>query len=304
MLRRLWQYQKERFPLVAHGSMVIVFCVSVMLFAALQGGEFPGLIRVLAASVSTLIMFFLLRVADEFKDFEIDSNYRPHRAVPRGLVSLRELGWLAGSGAVLQFLIALTIDVGLLPILIIVWAYIALMTHEFFVGEWLVRTPSAYLLSHMLVMPLIAFYVLAFDWLPGGNRLPDGLAWLLLLSFGAGLVLEIGRKVKAPETERDGVETYSALWGAGKALAVWGAACALATGAFAGAVSFVDGSGALISVVIGMTIAVLAVGIIGTASVSLAKSTRWIEPVSGVIAMLLYVAVGPLHVLLGSTGIN
>ncbi len=278
--------------------MVIVFCGSVMLFSSLQHGELPTLYRVLAASLSTLIMFMQLRVADEFKDFETDTKYRPHRAVPRGLVSLRELGWVAWGGALLQFLIAVTVDVGLLPVLFLTWLYIGLMTREFFVREWLVTTPSAYLLSHMVVMPLIAFYVSAFDWLADGREIPLGMPWLLLLSFGCGLILEIGRKVKSPDAEREGVETYSAQWGLRTAVVAWIASCALAVVAFAGAVSFVGDSSRWIGAVIGVTILVLIIGILAPASASNSRSTRWIEPGSGLVAMLLYVAVGPLQVVL------
>ncbi len=212
MTNRWWTYQKERFPIFAHGPLVIVFCLAVMLFSALQQGhELPDIARIAGAVISTLILFFQLRVADEFKDFDLDSRYRPHRAVPRGLVSLNELAKLAFAGAAIQFLIAATIDFGLIPILIGVWAYIGLMTREFFVPEWLLRNPTAYLLSHMLVMPLIAFYVSTFDWLCDCRDMPQGLGWLLLLSFCCGLVLELGRKIKVPASERTGVETYSGL---------------------------------------------------------------------------------------------
>ena len=165
MTNRWWTYQKERFPIFAHGPMVVVFCLSIMLFSSLQANELPDWTRVAGAVVSTLILFFQLRVADEYKDFADDSKYRPHRAVPRGLVSLRELGRLAWSGAAVQFVVAVQIDVGLVPLLMLVWLYMGLMTKEFFAARWLKKTPSAYLASHMLVMPLIAYYVSAFDWL-------------------------------------------------------------------------------------------------------------------------------------------
>ena len=36
MTNRWWIYQKERFPVFAHGPLVVVFCLAVMLFSALQ----------------------------------------------------------------------------------------------------------------------------------------------------------------------------------------------------------------------------------------------------------------------------
>src|SRR5207247_10262010 len=45
----------------------------------------------LPISFVTCLLFFLqLRIADEFKDFEEDSKYRPYRAVPRGTARSEE----------------------------------------------------------------------------------------------------------------------------------------------------------------------------------------------------------------------
>lgn len=299
MNNRWWIYQKERFPVFAHGPMVIVFCLSIMLFSSLQAGGLPDTIGIAGAVITTVILFFQLRVADEFKDFEDDAKYRPHRAVPRGLISLKALARVAWMGAAAQLLVAMTIDVALVPLLFLVWAYMALMTREFFVPRWLKKTPSVYLVTHMLIMPLIAFYVSAFDWLCEGREVPPGTGWMLLFAFGCGLVLELGRKIKSPGAERTGVETYSSLWGIGVALTVWITAGAIAVAAFVRASSFYGSSNMAVSLAIGL----LAFAVIG-AALTRAKSTpnvstRLIEPGSGIFAMLLYLGLGPLHVFIG-----
>lgn len=302
MTNRWWTYQQERFPVFAHGPLVIVFCLAVMPFSALQqGNELPAMARIAGAITSTLILFFQLRVADEFKDFEIDAEFRPHRAVPRGLVSLNELARLAYVGAAMQFLIALSTDIGLIPILIGVWAYIGLMTKEFFVKNWLLRNPAVYLVSHMLVMPLIAFYVSSFDWLCDCREIPEGLGWLLLLSFCCGLVLELGRKIKVPEEERTGVETYSGLWGSKMAITLWTASVGASVFAYANAASYISGSA--LSLNLGVT--VLVVGLVtavlfpGKGPQPFRGTERLIEPSSGLVALLLYLGLGPLQAMLG-----
>jgi 4-hydroxybenzoate polyprenyltransferase len=297
MNNRWWIYQKERFPLLAHGSMVAVFCLSVMLFSSLQQEEIPDLWRITGAIISTLILFFQLRVADEFKDAEIDARFRPHRAVPRGLVRLPELARIARIGAVVQFLIALSIDVGLIPILVLVWAYMGLMTKEFFVAAWLKRTPSIYLFSHMLIMPMIAFYVSAFDWLCTCRELPAGLPWVLVFSFACGLVLELGRKIKAPTAERDGVETYSALWGPGIATAVWAGAVVVAVLAWGQAAALVVGAGVYLTLGFAVLITAAAVAVLIRRSRRVLAGFRCVEPASGVVAMALYVGLAPLQLL-------
>jgi len=75
--------------------------------------------------------------------------------------------------------------------------------------------------SHMLIMPLIDLWITGVEWLPRAGVPPFGLLPMLLLSFANGCVLEIGRKTWAPESERPGVETYSSLWGPGKAARSW-----------------------------------------------------------------------------------
>jgi hypothetical protein len=301
MTNRWWIYQKERFPLFVHGPLVIVFCLAVMLFSALQQDDnLPGMTSIAGAVISTLILFFQLRVADEFKDFAIDSKYRPQRAVPRGLVSLHELAVLAFAGAAMQFLIALSNDIGLIPILIAVWAYMGLMTQEFFVPEWLVKNPTVYLLSHMLVMPLIAFYVSSFDWLCDCRELPAGLGWLLMLSFCCGLVLELGRKIKLPASERPGVETYSGLWGSSTAILLWTAAVGASVFAYTNAASYLSQSTFFLSI----GGAALALGLV-TAVLFPGNNTRFLkgaekllEPSSGLVALTLYFGLGPLQALL------
>lgn len=302
MRNRWWTYQKERFPLFAHGPLVIVFCVAVMSFSAMQqDGELPDVARVAGAVITTLILFFQLRVADEHKDFSIDKKYRPHRAVPRGLVSLEELARLAFAGAVVQFAIALFVDIGLVPILIAVWAYVGLMTKEFFVRKWLLGHPSVYLVSHMLVMPLIAFYISAFDWLGDCREMPAGLAWVLTLSFFSGLVLELGRKIKVPANERIGVETYSGLWGGATAVKLWTAAVVASVFAYAHAASYLGSDVLLLGVggialIFGLLAAVL---FPRKGDGSGGGAEKLIEPCSGLIALILYLGLGPVQALLG-----
>jgi hypothetical protein len=87
------------------------------------------------------------------------------------------------------------------------------------------KQPVIYMVSHMMVMPLIDLYATACDWAPAGIAGHQGfvltLGGFLLLSLVNGTSIEIARKSWAPEQEREGVETYSKLWkpgGAGVAL--------------------------------------------------------------------------------------
>lgn len=221
-MKRFWIYQRERFPLISHGPVIAAFSASAIAFSAFaRHAALPAWWLLLAGFISSLCFFLQMRVADEWKDAAEDAAYRPYRPVPRGLVSLRELAWIGVASGAVQFAIALAITPRLIPFLLIVWAYFALMSREFFVSRWLRAHPVAYIGSHMMIMPMIDFYVSSFDWFVAGAPVPHALGWFLAVTFCNGLVVEIGRKIRAPRDEERGVETYSALWGRVRATWIW-----------------------------------------------------------------------------------
>ncbi len=218
---RLWAYQAERFPLVKHGVLIAAFGASATCLSALLRGGAPSVLAIVVAVLVLFGFFFQLRVADEHKDNEDDTKFRPERPVPRGLVTLAELRVVAIGVGVTQVALTVALDWRLLGPLLLVWAWMAVMTKEFFAPAWLKKRPIIYMVSHMAIMPLIDLYATACDWLPAGVALHENfgltLGAFLLLSLVNGSVIEIARKSWAPEMERDGVETYSRLWGAQRA---------------------------------------------------------------------------------------
>jgi 4-hydroxybenzoate polyprenyltransferase len=166
-VRRFWIYQQERFPILAHGLLILAFSLSAICFSSLLRGveQFPAWPVIAVAFFSSFFSFFHLRLADEFKDFDEDARYRPYRAVPRGLVTLRELGLLWGLTGILQFTLALSLSAWLVPLLLVIFLYLGLMSREFFCRTWLKAHPFTYMWTHMLIMPLIDFYATACDWL-------------------------------------------------------------------------------------------------------------------------------------------
>jgi 4-hydroxybenzoate polyprenyltransferase len=223
-MNRWITYQRERFPLAAHGPLVAAFSASAVCYSSLLRGNdvLPGRAALLVAFVTSLLFFLQLRIADEFKDFEDDSTYRPYRAVPRGLVTLPELARVGIGGAAIQLLLALLLDPTIIWILAVAWVYLALMTREFFVARWLKQHPVLYMTSHMMILPLVDLYATACDWWVVGLRQPpQGLLWFLVVSYFNGMVVEIGRKIRVPADEERGVDTYSALWGRARAVRAW-----------------------------------------------------------------------------------
>ena len=228
---RWWTYQKERFPIFQHGLLVLAFSSSAVAYSAMLFGVTPEWRSFLVAFVTVLIFFLQLRIADEFKDAEEDAKYRPYRAVPRGLVSLKELGVLFALGMALQLGLTIWLDSRLLILLLVTWGYLALMSVEFFARDWLKSRHITYLWTHMLIMPLVDLFATACLWLPI-DASPHGLVYFLIASFFNGIVIEIGRKLRQPAKEQEGVPTYSKLWGLKKAAWVW-VVCVFTTAIFA-----------------------------------------------------------------------
>lgn len=215
-------YFAERFPLLLHGVLVLAYVCGVMAYSVRLHGHdsFPGAAPILLASFITLLLFLQLRVLDEFKDFDDDARWRPYRPVPRGVVSLRALGVLGVFAAAIQLALLYLFARGLIVMLMAIWLYAGLMGVEFFVRKWLKAHAAIYMASHMVIVPMITFFISAFDWYGRGE--PNGkLAWLLAMSYACFCVVEIGRKIRAPADEEKGVETYSALWGERRAVVIW-----------------------------------------------------------------------------------
>jgi hypothetical protein len=227
---RLWAYQRERFPVAAYVPLIGISALSAAAWSGGARGR-PGLPPwpVLVVGMATALgFFFLLRVADEHKDAHVDRQFRPELPVPRGLVSLAELRVAGAVVAVAAFAANALVAPRLLLALVPAVAWAALMAREFFVAEWLRARPAAYLLSHMVVMPFLFAYLTGLDWLAAGADPPSALPLFLGLAFLNGILVEVGRKMRAPADERPGVETYTQTWGIRAATALWLGALALA----------------------------------------------------------------------------
>jgi UbiA prenyltransferase family len=219
---RLWTYQAERFPLGKTAVLLAVFtAASINASALLAGRPLPDAWAYALALGVTLVIFFQLRACDEVKDLEDDRRYRPERPIPRGLVSLQLIVGLAVAFGLVAAIATAGRQLALLLPLMIVWAWLSLMTVEFFAPAWLKARPFLYLMSHMVIMPLIDLFVTAIEWMRHASAPPPGLWLFLAMSFANGCVLEIGRKLWSPENEREGVETYSALYGTERAAFIW-----------------------------------------------------------------------------------
>lgn len=214
-------YQASRFPLLKHGLLILAFSSSAVSFSAMIAGRTsPEMLSYLVAFITCFLFFLQLRIADEFKDYDEDCQYRSYRPVPQGIITLKELKYLFIIASAIQLTAAAFLDIKLAGILLVVWVYLACMSKEFGIKPWLKAHPITYMWSHMLIMPMVDFYATATDWILFESP-PYAIYWFVALSFFNGINLEIGRKIRSDKDEEQGVETYSVLWGAKKASTAW-----------------------------------------------------------------------------------
>lgn len=223
LLSRFWQYQKERFPFLAHGLLISAFSFSAVAYSRISRGA-EGFIeweKFAVCIFNTITIFFLLRVFDEHKDAEEDALYRKELPVPRGLISLEELRTIGIVVFVLQIIVnSFTYPKMLLPYALVM-LYMTVMGKEFFVADWLKKHQFWYVVSHMFIIPFVDVFASGYDWYLEDVSAPFGLLFFFVVSFMNGLVLEIGRKIRAPQDEKEGVLTYSFRLGGHKATWLW-----------------------------------------------------------------------------------
>ncbi|MCJ8169132.1 UbiA family prenyltransferase [Atopomonas sediminilitoris] len=220
---RLWAWMQERFP-VANALLFFILYLTtaaVVRSVTADSGLSISLLD-LSGCLVTWSFFLLLRVFDEHKDYALDCQNHPQRVLQSGLITLGHLKALGVTAVLAQLGYSLWLDQGLGQVTfswLALMGWTLLMGKEFFIGDWLNRHLTCYAVSHMLVMPLVVFWLANLA--EPGIALSLELKAMILLAFISGFCFEITRKTKGPEEERDTIESYSRIFGTrGSALLV------------------------------------------------------------------------------------
>ncbi|MCB0643687.1 MAG: UbiA family prenyltransferase [Phaeodactylibacter sp.] len=296
--RRLLIYQKERFPFLENGLFLTAFAFSAISYARICRGAsgFVDIKAFLAAAISTICFFFLLRILDEFKDREVDAEFRPHLPVPRGLISFSELRWMGLVTLTILLLVNILLTPAMLKWLLVPLLYLFLISRDFFVSNWLNRHWEIYVFSHMFFFPAIDYYSSGMDWyLEGPGHPPFGMTFFFAVSYMNGLVWEVGRKLKAPENEEH--NSYSKRYGRRKATWIWLCTITFAFGLAVVAAWYVGLGwlGVLLLAALYLSILFQGIRFLSQHTVQLSKR---IELASGAWGLLMYLILGALPMLL------
>jgi 4-hydroxybenzoate polyprenyltransferase len=215
-LARLWAYQAERFPLLNHGVLIVSYYSSNQFLAqVLASPDSPVKYgsHSLMGAMCIFCMFLHLRVFDEHKDYVEDCQHYPERLLSRGLITLQHLKWVGGVALLTELILSGIRGLPALVASVIAILYSLLMLKEFFVGAWLRRHFLVYTISHMLIMPLFALVAFSFTTARWPWQAP---AWFWVYAFVGFFVTlnwEVSRKIRAPEDEIAGLDSYSRIFG-------------------------------------------------------------------------------------------
>jgi 4-hydroxybenzoate polyprenyltransferase len=172
--------------------------------------------------IVAFLQFLMVRIIDEFKDYEEDCKYRSYRPVPRGLITLKELKILFIICLIIQFGITFFWKSGALsPITQIVWlvfllAYFFIMSKGYFIKRFIDKHLLFEVLLDELMMPIMVMYLASFVYDVNIILMIP----LLIMSYIISWIVEIARKVRCKEDEEKGVKTYTAVFGIKKAMLI------------------------------------------------------------------------------------
>ncbi|HEX8253002.1 MAG TPA: UbiA family prenyltransferase [Thermoanaerobaculia bacterium] len=216
LARNFLAYLNERFPPIANVLLILTYYSSnqFLAIALTEPGASMHYDRWSFLGMLMLVCFFFhIRVFDEHKDYEEDCLHYPHRVLQSGRITLRHLKIAVSIAIAIQVLVVLARGPQALVAWAIAFAFTLAMLREFFARDFLKRHFILYATSHMLIMPLLSLLVFSF----ATRRWPwHAPAWFWVYAFVGFFVTfnwEVSRKIRAPEQEIEGVESYTKIFG-------------------------------------------------------------------------------------------
>lgn len=218
MIKRLNIYFKEMFPIIPRLMLGYLLAAEIYFIVLLNAGitKFDIGIQEMVLGFTVFSFACWLRIADDFKDYELDCRLFSHRPLPSGRVTKKDLkifaGILIGVTLLLNF-----IFMNNFIFCVLLYTYGSLMAVWFFQKHKIQKSLLMALVTHNPVQIILNIYVISFVIIKyeiEAFTLHNILAVFTL--YFPILIWEIARKIRAPKDETEYV-TYSKLFGYKKA---------------------------------------------------------------------------------------
>ena len=218
-LKRLNIYFKEMYPIIPRLVLGFIVAMEIYFIVLLNQGivDFTFGIQEIICGFTVFSFLCWLRIADDFKDYELDCRLFAHRPLPSGRVTKKDLRVFA------TILIAFTLLINLIFMpnflfCLILYTYGSLMAVWFFQKHKIQKSLPMALVTHNPVQMIMNIYIISFVIIKYDLEiftLYNAMA-VFTLYFPA-LIWEVSRKIRAPKDETEYV-TYSKLFGYKKAV--------------------------------------------------------------------------------------
>lgn len=214
MLRRLSIYFKEMYPILPRFALGLIIFGEIHFIILLNAGirTFHLGFQELIGGFTVFSFLLWLRIADDFKDYELDCRLFAHRPLPSGRVHKKDLA------VFVSVLLTVTVLLNLFFMnnfgyFLFLYIYGTLMSLWFFSKKKIQKSLLLALVTHNPVQMIMNVYIISFTCLK--YELPL-LTWVNFLAawtlYFPALIWEISRKIRAPGDETEYV-TYSRLLG-------------------------------------------------------------------------------------------
>ena len=215
-----WQFTKERFHPASHIMMIAVFIATHVLIMKKNYNALFAASDLVLLLIAVTAFYFKLRLYDEIKDYELDCEINPHRPLPRGLLTRRDMYNGMGVCILIESVIFALKGINPFISMIIAILYSLIMYKEFFIREKIRPHLTTYALVHTIVTSFLSIAIFSFI---SGLSFKEVIREERLLYFALANwflfnLFEFGRKSFAESEERPGVDSYSSLFGKGGAM--------------------------------------------------------------------------------------
>lgn len=218
MISRLHKYFSVMFPILPRLLLGFIIFGELHFFVLLNYG-----VKVFALGIEevigayTIFAFYMwLRIADDFKDYELDKVLFKERPLPGGAVKKEDLVIICS----LVQAVAVLLNVFFMNNL---WFFLVMYAYGFLMSKWFFKKnkiqsslPLA-LITHNPVQIFVNLYVISFTCLKYHLAPFSWITFFVLWTlYFPSLIWEVSRKIRAPRQEDD-YTTYSKLFGYKKA---------------------------------------------------------------------------------------
>lgn len=218
MLKRLNIYFKEMYPIIPRLLLGFLVFGEIYFIILLNHGVTKFNIGIQEAVCGFTVFSFLcwLRIADDFKDYELDCRLFKERPLPSGRVTKRDLAIF------ISILIVFTLVINFIFMnnfifCVLLYTYGSFMAVWFFQKHKIASSLPLALVTHNPVQLFINIYIISFTVIKYNTTVIDltNILTCFTLYFPA-LIWEVSRKIRAPKDETE-YTTYSKLFGYKKA---------------------------------------------------------------------------------------